>query len=323
MIFSNYRKLATSPLRKKILTWVCGGIESVLPSAFMPKTVYFDGNTLSVGTKKFLISGRRIFVIGAGKASAAMGVALEKIIGEEQIIDGVIVTNDTRFRPHKIHICQVTHPFPSQKGVSGAKKILSLKTKYNINENDVIIALLSGGGSSLLPYPADGITLADKQAVTKMLVQSGANVHEMTIVKKKLSRVKGGKLARHFYPTPLVSLVLSDVVGNNLEVIASGPFAKDDSTHRDALQILKQYRLYDKVPHSVLLLLNSQEGGTRGEEGTLEHVYQRVLADNNTALSVVASQAQKAGVQTYVECNIQGEAKLVARKLLCEALKKK
>jgi len=321
MIFANYKELAVSPLRKKVLRWASSGIESVLPKVFMPRSVKVVREMLYVNTQKFNISGKRIFVIGAGKASSAMAASLEKILGHERITDGVVISNDTTSQPQKIRVHFATHPVPSQQGVLGSKKILRLKTTHAINERDVIIALLSGGGSSLMPHPIPGITLYDKKKLVKALIQSGANVHEMTLVKKKLSRVKGGKLALHFAPTPLISLVLSDVIGNNLEVIASGPFTVDKATTKDAMDVIRRHKSHAKIPSSVMKVLSRKKEPLRYGEESFRHVHQAILADNDTALRKIASLARGEGIRVYVKKSIQGETKNVAY-AICERIRK-
>ena len=240
MFFANYNALATSPLRKKVLEWAHEGIRTALPEHFMQESIRFKNGVLYVKERYISILGRRIFVVGAGKAGAAMAVELDKIIGTENIHAGVVSSNDTTRVPQKIIVHPADHPVPSERSMAGAQKILALKEQFAMNENDLLISLISGGGSSLMACPAPGISFSDKQKTIHALIKSGGNVHEITVVKKKISSIKGGKLALHFYPTPIVSLILSDVVGNNMDVIASGPFAKDSSSFDDALRIIEK-----------------------------------------------------------------------------------
>ena len=321
-VFSNHEELTTSSSRRKLLQWAHEGIQGALPLHFMRRSVSFEDGVLSVKDQKIPIKGKRVFVIGAGKASGAMAVELEHILGAGNITAGVVLTNDVEDRPRKIELVETDHPVPSERSVEGARKILALKEKFKINENDIIIALVSGGGSSLMAYPAEGISLKDKQKTIEALIASGGNVHEITIVKKKISRIKGGKLGRHFYPTPIVSLVLSDVVGNNLDVISSGPFAEDRSTVADTLSIIHKRKIEGKIPEAVLDFLEKHKDEETGCGG-FDHVQHEILADNNTVLETIESLAKNEGLDVIVEPHIQGEAREVAYVLCSDIHAKK
>jgi len=314
MIFSNYKELATSPLRERVLQWADEGIASVLPEVFIPGAFSWTGDFIVVNGKHVPAKGKRIFVVGAGKASASMAVELEKILGTENITAGVVLSNYTKSALKKIQVHESDHPIPTERSVLGAKKILSLKEEFGIGENDIVIALMSGGGSSLMAYPAEGLTIGDKQKTIEALIRSGGNVHEITVVKKKISQVKGGMLAEHFYPTPVVSLVLSDVVGNNLDVIASGPFTEDFSTFKDALDIIKKRGIEKAIPRTVISFLEKNKDVPACRK-SFSHVHQEILADNNTALRRIKSLAEGEGVEVFLTQGTQGEAKEVAYKI--------
>ena len=313
-LFSNFDELAVSPLRKKVLAWANNGIIAALPSRFMPEHVRFEDGILHVGGAHISVAKKRIFVVGAGKASGAMALELERILGAENITAGIVLSNDTSSRPQKIEIHEADHPVPTERSVSGSQKILDLKTKFRINEDDVIIALVSGGGSSLMAYPVDGVSLSDKQKTIEALIKSGGNVHEITIIKKKISQVKGGKLAQYFHPTQIVSLILSDVVGNDVDVISSGPFAEDRSTVLQALQIIERRGIRADIPGAVLDYLE-KESKTESGRRSFDHVRHEILADNATALRKIRESAEKEGIEVVLVPDVQGEAREVAYRI--------
>ena len=195
-----------------------------------------------------------------------------------------------------------------------------MKEKYNIGKDDFIIALMSGGGSSLMSLPVEAISFSDKQKTIKELIKSGANVHEITVIKKRISQVKGGKLAQFFAPTSILSLILSDVMGNDTYVIASGPLVKDKSTNKEANEILEKYKLYNKLPKKVvkyIMLLDDSE-----EDIDLSHVSQFILSDNNSTIEKIENKAREEGIDVFTEQEVQGEASEVAQKI-CEEVQNK
>ena len=310
MIFSNYEKIANNKERRMLLNLIDYGINNIKSKNLIKKFVKFENKKLIVKGGEFDIKNKRIFVIGAGKMSGEMAFELENIIGPDNITYGFINTNFIKNKPKKIILNKSDHPIPSLSGLNGAKKILEIKEKFNLNENDVIIALISGGGSSLLPYPVDEIPFKDKKKMIIELIKSGADGHEMPVLKKKISKIKGGKLAEYFYPTPIISLIVSDVTNNNIGSVASGPLTKDISTFKDALNIIKKYNLQDKLPKSVLdFILKNQDSSTKQK---LEHVKQFLLANNESLINNIEDCAKKIGLKVIKIKNIQGESKKVA-----------
>ena len=224
MLIKNKNRLATSSLGKAAIDIIEAGISSVLPDKLLKSAVNFDSRDLilQVQNQKYDTSTGRIFVIGGGKASGLMAQALEKIIGSANITGGVVNSKVSTHGTEKINVVQAGHPVPDERGIDGVRQMLALKQQYDINENDVIIALISGGGSALMPCPIEGIGLQDKQRITDLLIKSGAEIGEINAVRKHLSQVKGGKLGGYFQRSRIISLILSDVIGNDLSVIASG-----------------------------------------------------------------------------------------------------
>ncbi|MBU0970707.1 MAG: DUF4147 domain-containing protein, partial [Proteobacteria bacterium] len=193
---------------------------------------------------------KRVFVVGAGKATAAMAKAVEDILGH-RIHKGVICVKSGYTRTlSTIETIEADHPLPDENSIAGASKIKGLLE--GTRADDLVISLISGGGSALLCLPPEGITLKEKQRVTDLLIKSGAAIHEINLVRKHLSLVKGGNLAKTAYPSTLLNLMVSDVVGDRIDTIASGPFVVDNSTFSDALGVIGKYSLIRNIPPSAL-----------------------------------------------------------------------
>jgi len=217
----------------------------VRPEVLVQRAVTFDGKSLSVrdiNRNIVKVKFDRVYVVGAGKAASGMTNALHSIL-KDKIADGAItVPYGTKTNNNRITITQAAHPVPDSSGLAGANRILDVLKLAK--QNDLVVVLVSGGGSALMPMPARGISLSDKQRITTLLLQSGASIQEMNIVRKHLSAIKGGQLLRYIDRScTVVSLVISDVIDDDLASIASGPTCPDDSTFEDALKILKKYQL--------------------------------------------------------------------------------
>jgi hydroxypyruvate reductase len=221
-----------------------------------------EGGILFAADQRFdMRACERVLVVGAGKAVAPMAKAIEDLLGD-RISAGLVVVKDGHGLPlERIRIQEAGHPVPDERGVAGTLEILNLLE--NAGEHDVVICLISGGGSALLTAPSDGVRLADKQAATRNLLACGATIHEINTIRKHLSRAKGGQLARAAHPAAVLSLILSDVVGDDLDVIASGPTVPDPSRFQDALEILERYAIWDRTPAPV------RERLSRGTAGLL------------------------------------------------------
>lgn len=242
----------------------------------------------------------RCIVVGAGKASAAMAAALEQAWPDVKMT-GVVVTRYGHTVPtQRIKIIEASHPVPDENSVLAAAEIL--RTVQGLNDNDLVIALISGGGSALLVSPLPGITLADKQSIGRSLLKSGAGIGEMNVVRKHLSGIKGGKLAAAAYPARVVTLVISDVPGDDPATIASGPTIADTTTAEDALDILRQYGI--DVPQTVSDCL--QQHRPRPSIG--QDV--RMIASPMMALKAAAKQARRLGVIPLILGDaLEGEAR--------------
>jgi glycerate-2-kinase len=237
-------------MREHALQIFQAGLQAVDPVEAILRHVTLNDNVLRISDRQFNLKDYdRILVVGAGKAVAPMAKAVEDLLGN-RISDGVIVVKDEHGLPlKKIKVREASHPVPDERGVKGTEEILSLVE--TAGRRDLIICLISGGGSALLIAPVHDISLEDKRNATKLLLACGATIHEFNAVRKHLSRAKGGRLAQMAYPATVTSLILSDVVGDDLDVIASGPTVPDSSTFDDAEQILKGYGIWDQLPPTV------------------------------------------------------------------------
>jgi glycerate 2-kinase len=260
---------------------------------------------------------KRIFLIGTGKASTSMAQAIEEIFGD-RITKGVITTKYGHFlHLKKTEIIEAGHPIPDQKGIEGTKKIQSLLKESG--SEDLVIFLLSGGGSALLPLPVDGITLEEKQKVTQLLLNCGADIKEINTIRKHISRIKGGWLAKWAYPSTIIGFILSDVVGDPLDVIASGPTVPDTSTFEEAWEILKKYDLIEKIAPSIRrhLLLGKEgkiEETPKPGDVTFEKVHHILVGSNILALRAAEREASSYGFHTLIlSSSIVGETREAAR----------
>jgi hydroxypyruvate reductase/glycerate 2-kinase len=260
----------------------------------------------------------RILVVGGGKAGAAMAAGVEAALGDRlECVTGVVNVPAESVRPLKSIRLHAARPAgtnqPTSEGIAGAQDILALVRSAGVE--DVCLCLLSGGGSALLPAPVEGITLANKQQVTLLLHHCGATIDAMNCVRKHLSDLKGGRLAQAFRGRTLVSLIISDVIGDPLDVIASGPTAADPTTFADALAVLAGYGLRSQVAPAILAYLERGQAGEIPE--TLKtlppNVHNFVLANNARALAAAQRTAQKLGYHVLnLGTSIQGETQQVA-----------
>jgi len=285
------------------------------PSNIIRSKVRVEKNFLKIDGLAFnLDEFKNVFVVGGGKASGYMTEAVEGLLGE-RIKDGAINVPyaSPAYETGRVKIEHASHPVPDIAGVRGAKRILDLASQAE--ENDLIICLLSGGGSSLMPQPCAGVSLRDKRRVTDMLLKSGATINEVNAVRKHISVFKGGWLAKRAYPATVVNLVLSDVVGDPLDAIASGPTVPDSSTFQDAIEILKRYGLWSKIPTSVKKVLLSGSKGLVPEtpkagDKAFEKVHNVVVGNNMTASLAAFNTLKRAGLRALLLSScLEGQAR--------------
>lgn len=301
-------------------------LESVSAHSLINQHISFDGSQLVIRSilgaqKSFNINiFKKIFLIGAGKASAVMGEALEKIFGDV-FNDSCIVTKYGFNRTLKYYHClEAGHPLPDKNGLLGSQKIIEICC--NACEGDLIINLLSGGASSLLISPAEGITLEDKIKTSNLLLNAGADIFELNAVRKHLSFIKGGNLAKQAFPATIINLVISDVIGDDLSVIGSGTFSPDSSRFTDCIKIFNKYSLSNELPDNVKFRINNGishkiEETPKGGEKFFSNVHNFIIGNNSIALKKIKEYAEKAGFEAeIITQELQGEAKLVGKQIV-------
>jgi len=298
-------------------------LSAVDPSKILKDRIRIDRDHLLIklegnSEKVFDLKGvDKIFLVGTGKATSAMARAIEEIF-EDRITRGIITTKYGHRLPlNKTEIIEAGHPLPDRKGYEGAKKIQRLLQESG--PKDLVIFLLSGGGSALLPFPADQIDLKEKQEATQFLLDCGADIKEINTIRKHISRIKGGWLAKWAYPSTVIGLILSDVVGDHLDVIGSGPTVPDPSTFEEAWGILKEYDLLNEIAPSIRRHLQSGRKGKVEEtpkpgEDVFEKVYNSIIGSNTLALFAAKEEAAAFGFNTLIlSSSIEGETREAAR----------
>ncbi len=294
------------------------GLQAVEPGSAIKRSCKREGDHLFIGNRKYNLSGiKNIFVTGAGKATAPMAAAIEDILGEN-ITGGIInVKYGHTANLNFIRLIEAGHPVPDENGMHGAAEILNLVEKAK--KDDLVLCLISGGGSALLALPAEGITLKNKQDTIKILLSCGATIHEINTIRKHISKIKGGRLARATYPADMISLILSDVVGDDLDVIASGPSVPDPSTFEESMKIFKKYKITKNIPKAVVshirkgALRKIPETPKEGDK-IFKNTYNLIIAGNMEAINAARQESNKIGYKTLVLSSmIEGETRDVAK----------
>jgi hydroxypyruvate reductase len=289
--------------RKHALQIFRAALAAADPQEAVLRHLKFDGRTITAGKRKYAISKfDRIQVIGAGKASAAMARAVERLLGR-RISGGWINIKDGHCAPlRRIHQHECGHPVPDQRGVEGAMKMAEIAR--DAGPRDLLICVISGGASALTPAPLPPLNIAAKQELTKKLLASGATIHEMNTVRKHLSSIKGGQLAKLAYPATMIALILSDVIGDGLDVIGSGPTVGDRSSIADAEAVLKKFG----IPQTVKFYETPKPG-----DPELARVQNIIVGSNEQAIDAAVKQAKALGYRTIVlSTRIEGETRDVA-----------
>jgi len=292
------------------LDCVTAGIEAADPATAVPDHVERFGTDLVVdGDPYDLAAAENVLVVGGGNAAAVLAAALEDVLGDA--VDGGAVVTDNPVGTDRIEILPGDHPVPSRRGVESTRDLLAVAD--SAGPDDLVLAVLTGGGSALLPAPVEGVPLGALQETTEALLASGASIDEINAVRKHCSAIKGGRLAALLAPATVVGVVVSDVAGNRLDVIASGPLTPDESTYEDALVVLERYDV--AVPEAVEAHLRRGAAGARPEtpgagDPAFGSVHQYVVADGRTALRGAARAAEKAGYEPLVlGSGIRGDAR--------------
>ena len=304
------------------------GVESVKPDNLIARSVSLDQNILRIETLKYNLSDiKNIYVVGAGKASALMAGAVETILGSK-ITAGHIITKYGHAVPLKfIGLTEAGHPVPDENGIKGTDQIISLVE--NAGKEDLVICLLSGGGSALLIDVPEGCTLGDLKMLTDILLKSGATINEINCIRKHLSKVKGGLLAKTAFPSRVITLILSDVIGDPLDVIASGPTAPDPTTFSDAIALINKYNIRNDIPVKIYEVI--QEGLDKKRQETLKESDEALLLTKNLiignnvlALNKAKEKAESSGYETHIITNkLAGDVSDVARYIIETAAQNK
>ena len=313
-MIANREALADSPAHRTALHCVEAGIRAAVPDRVVRERLALDGDHLRVGDATYdLTAFEGVVLVGGGKAAAGVAAAVEDLLGD-RLTGGVVVTNDPA-PTERVAVVEASHPVPDAAGVDGAERVR--ETVADADAGTLVLAAITGGASALLPAPADGIELDDLRAVTDALLDSGATIDEINAVRKHCSALKGGLLARAAAPATVVGLLFSDVVGDDLAVIGSGPTAPDPSTFADALAVLDDYGI--DAPEAVRGRLERGASGELAETPTaddscFDRVTNHVLANAWTALDAAREAAAEAGFRTLVlSSRIKGEAREAAR----------
>jgi glycerate 2-kinase len=310
--------LPASPVRSDLRRILQSALHAVDPYAAVIANISLQGHRLHAGRRVYdLRTLRRIVVLGAGKAAVPMARAVVKILGR-RLDTGLVVTPGNTAPPavSPIQVFTAGHPIPDRRGLGVARRVLDIAE--SLAENDLLIVLLSGGASSLLPLPAEGLTLLDKQKTTSLLLRSGATIADVNTVRKHLSAIKGGRLARATRANVL-TLLLSDVGGDDLGTIGSGPTAPDPTTFQDAVRILRRYRLWQRMPVRARIHLVEGLAGWQDETpkarsrifGRVNHVF---IGNNRMAVQAAADAAHRLGYEVVmINQFLTGEAAQVGQ----------
>jgi hydroxypyruvate reductase len=311
--------MADKTPRELVQDLIQAALAAADPAQAVARHVCLEGDTLHVGDRAYDIAGRRVVVLGAGKASGTMAAAVEELLGERIATGWVNVRRG--YEPavplRRIHIHGAGHPIPDLASLEGTQQML--ERLAGLSERDLVLFLLSGGASALLELPVAGVSLEDLQRLTDALLRSGAAIAEINTVRKHLSQVKGGRLVHWAGPAQVAVLVLSDVVGSPLDAIGSGPWAPDPTSFADAWAVLQRYGLLDGIPAG---LREHLERGRRGEVGDtpkpgdprLAQVQHLVVADNRAAASAAVARARALGYHALLlTTSLEGEAREVGR----------
>lgn len=318
--------------RKILMQLVRSALDAVKPDSAVLRHLHLKGTELqllsteaAVETSLDLVKLQRIFLIGAGKGAAPMAVAVEKVL-KDRLTDGLIVVKYGH-ASEQCHVRQAEagHPVPDANGVRASQAILNLAK--SANASDLVICVLTGGASALTPAMVKGISLADLQVLTTHLLRSGASIQEINTIRKHISAFSGGKLVRAVYPATLFSLVVSDVVGDDLSSIASGPTVPDVSTYADALQLLDKYNLRSIIPANILQHLEAGNAGRipetpKPDDPIFACGHTTLVASNKQALDAAFAEAKKLGFAPRIlTSELQGEARDRAEDLVALALR--
>jgi glycerate 2-kinase len=313
----------TEPLqtaRALALTSLEHALDAADPKKLLHDKLSLEDSFLRVDDLAFDLSKfTHVYVLGGGKASGAMSEALEEVLDNHITAGLVNVPYGTKKTTQIVKLHEASHPVPDEKGVEGTCRMMQMAEQAD--ESDLVICLFSGGGSSLMPMPREGLSLEDKREITNLLLNSGAAINEVNAVRKHLSAFKGGWLAKKAYPATVLNLVLSDVVGDPLDAIASGPTVPDPSTFADARRVLEKYGLWETAPASVRKVLSDGANGAIEEtpksgDAVFKKVHSLVVGNNRVASLAALERLKSEGLNTVLlTATLEGEAAQVGKVL--------
>jgi glycerate 2-kinase len=306
-------QIPPSPIRPLLKKLIVRGLDAVDARLAVARAISRNGEELVIGRRRYdLRRYEHVVVLGAGKATASMAQAVEQRLGSRLQGGFVVVKHGHVVPTRRIVVAEAGHPVPDRSGQRAAVRLCAMAAE--LGRRDLLIVLLSGGASSLLPAPVAGVTLADKQRTTQELLRCGASIREINTVRKHLSRIKGGRLAELTKAT-VVTVILSDVLGDDLSAIASGPTAPDPTTYQGAVEILKRYRIWQTVPQRVRRHLDHGCLGLASEtpkpgSSLFRRVHHHIVGSNGAAVTAVTRAAREAGLRTLVHVPaLTGEAR--------------
>ena len=303
--------------RRDVQAIFAAGLAAADPARQIQRCLQVDGQVLRAGERLYdLTKHSDLYIVGAGKATARMALAVEALLGERIAGGIIIVKRGHRIPLRKVEVVEAGHPIPDQTGVNATESIIGLLRRTQ--KTDLILCLISGGASALLCSPIEGLSLQHKQQTTRALLECGARIQEVNTIRKHISRVKGGRLAELVHPATVLSLILSDVIDDSLDNIGSGPTAPDSSTFADCLSIVERYGVGEMIPVAVRSFLKKGAAGEivdtpKAGDPIFQKVQNLVIGNNQLALVAAKEKAEALGYQTLVLSSaIEGEARKVA-----------
>ncbi len=312
--------LIASGLRQDLAVIRQAALEAVDPYAAVLDHLSRDGSQVAIGGQHWDLDQSSVVLLAVGKAAVPMAAAAAHVL-RDRLAEGVVVTKYGHAAqadlPASVGVIEAGHPIPDQAGLQAARTCI--ERLHSLTSGDRLLVLLSGGASALLPAPVPGLSLDDLQATTDLLLRAGATIVELNAVRKHLSELKGGQLARLAHPAPVASLILSDVVGDTLDVIASGPTAPDPTTFGEALSVLRRYTVLDRVPQGVVVHLQAGLAGEVAETPKPEtvlfgNVTNVVVGSNYLAAEAAVTEAERLGYHRLLLTTfVEGEAREVAK----------
>lgn len=307
------RSLRSHPHGDSITRILAAALDAVEPGEAVRRYLSIDKDTLSLVGNPMEVKGK-IFVLGIGKAASAMTLTVVDLLGP-RLYAGLVVTKHKPEKPiPRVEIIEGGHPIPDERSLDAGKRVEEFVG--SMGEDDLLICLISGGGSALVTSPVEGVSLEDMQSLTTSLLECGARIDEINVLRRQLDRLKGGGLLRIAVPAQVVSLILSDVVGNSLETIASGPTVPDPTTTEDALAVLEHYKLSKHTVPGIVNVLKQRKKTPAIDKIQFSHIQNITIGSNLTAAQAALKQAEDEGFHPYLlRTDLEGEARDSARDL--------